>query len=412
MTRTLLLSVLLVFASAPVLAQSSTTVQGSGTPNTIPQFSSSTTLASSAIFQDPNTGYVGINTTATDATLTVGPTPGDRNAILHLNAGGGAEIMFTGGCCGYHNFQFGHWGWGISLLDTTTQTQIFGTYPDGRALFGPPVSWLGPNDRISSIGGIVVDQNDDNADDMYYNIRAGNTPISPDFSLGLQFGTSSGEGIASPRGDGAPNLNGLDFYTGFNKRMSINQAGNVGIGTQTPQSALEVHGNIAITSQSGGSIIFQDGTVQSTAYTGTCTATGGDYAESIDVDGPKADYEPGDILVIDPQNPGHFLRSTSAYSTLVAGIYSTKPGYVGRRQQTNPSLASAEVPMAMVGIVPTKVTSENGPIHTGDLLVTASKAGYAMKGTDHDRMTGAILGKALGDLKTHEGVIEVLVSLQ
>lgn len=66
----------------------------------------------------------------------------------------------------------------------------------------------------------------------------------------------------------------------------------------------------------------------------------------------------------------------------------------------------------MVGIVPTKVSAENGPIHRGDLLVTSSTAGYAMKGTDRSRMVGAVVGKAMGSLESEAGVIEVLVSLQ
>ena len=109
-------------------------------------------------------------------------------------------------------------------------------------------------------------------------------------------------------------------------RMHIDQSGNVGIGTTSPGSKLEVNGGVTLTSGSGASITFADGTTQSTAYTGTCTATGGDYAESVDVSGEKSGYEPGDVMVIDPANPEHFLLSSEPYSTLVAGIYSTKPG--------------------------------------------------------------------------------------
>jgi hypothetical protein len=68
--------------------------------------------------------------------------------------------------------------------------------------------------------------------------------------------------------------------------------------------------------------------------------------------------------------------------------------------------------MAMVGIVPTRVTAENGPIRKGDLLVTSSKSGFAMKGTDRSRMLGAVIGKAMGTLDSGTGVIEVLVTLQ
>jgi hypothetical protein len=77
----------------------------------------------------------------------------------------------------------------------------------------------------------------------------------------------------------------------------------------------------------------------------------------------------------------------------------------------DPRLAD-EIPLAIVGIVPCKVTTENGPIAAGDLLVTSSLPGHAMKGTDRTRMVGAIIGKAFEPLEQGEGIIQVLVTLQ
>jgi hypothetical protein len=184
-------------------------------------------------------------------------------------------------------------------------------------------------------------------------------------------------------------------------------AGKIGIGTASPGQKLEVNGSIKLTAGSGGSIIFPDGSVQSVAANGIC---GGDYAESIDVTGDRTAYAPGDLLVLDPEHPGKFLKSAEPYSTSVSGIYSTKPGMVGRRQL--PPKSDAELPMAVIGIVPAKVSNENGPVKVGDLLVSSSTAGYAMKGTDRSRMLGAVIGKAMGTLDSDKGVIEVLVTLQ
>ena len=64
------------------------------------------------------------------------------------------------------------------------------------------------------------------------------------------------------------------------------------------------------------------------------------------------------------------------------------------------------------GIVPCKVSAENGAIQPGDLLVASSIPGHAMKGTDRSRMLGAVVGKALEPLNEGRGVIQVLVSLQ
>jgi uncharacterized cupin superfamily protein len=90
--------------------------------------------------------------------------------------------------------------------------------------------------------------------------------------------------------------------------MRVQGNGNVGIGTTTPGSPLEVFGNIAITAKSGGSITYQDGSVQSVAWNGVLQ--GGDYAESVDVSGDRAEYEPGDVLVVDPNADGRFVKSS------------------------------------------------------------------------------------------------------
>lgn len=193
-------------------------------------------------------------------------------------------------------------------------------------------------------------------------------------------------------------------------RMTLTDNGNVGIGTTSPGAKLEVDGNLKLTSGSGASITFADGTTQSTAYTGV--VCGGDYAESVDVSGSRNNYEPGDVLVIGEEAGSDVVKSANPYSTLVVGVYSTKPGMVGRRQATDAKTSTTEVPMAMIGIVPTKVSAENGPIRRGDLLVTSSTVGYAMKGTDRSRLTGAVIGKALGTLDSGTGVIEVVVTLQ
>jgi hypothetical protein len=209
---------------------------------------------------------------------------------------------------------------------------------------------------------------------------------------------------------------GIGFYTNNSvkdeARMFINSSGNVGIGTTNPGATLEVNGTAKIDtslSVGAGGITFsgQAGT-QTTPWTGVLC--GGDYAEAVNAKGSKKTYEPGDVLVIGDGDDGEVQKSAEPYSTMVSGIFATKPGVIGRRQSLVKD--ADEIPMAMVGIVPTKVTAENGPIHRGDLLVTSSTAGFAMKGTDRERMLGAVIGKAMGSLDSGTGVIEVLVTLQ
>jgi len=193
---------------------------------------------------------------------------------------------------------------------------------------------------------------------------------------------------------------GCNGSTGF----FVNPFGNVGIGTTAPAYSLDVAG--VARAQQG--VIYPDGNKQTTAWTGVLC--GGDYAEDMRANGGKARYEPGDVLVLTEDGKQDVAMSSQPYSTMVAGIYATKPGVVGRRDLVAQS--TENIPMAMIGVVPTKVSAENGPIHRGDLLVTSSTNGYAMKGTDRNRMLGAVIGKAMGSLDTGTGVIEVLVTLQ
>jgi len=130
------------------------------------------------------------------------------------------------------------------------------------------------------------------------------------------------------------------------------------------------------------------------------------------VTGDRTKYAAGDLLVIDPTASRHLALAQQPYSTLVAGIYSTKPGMLGSTRTADEPAAKDEVPLAVVGIVPCKVTTENGAIQVGDLLVTSSIPGHAMKGTDRTKMLGAVVGKALEPLQQGTGVLLVLVTLQ
>ncbi len=139
---------------------------------------------------------------------------------------------------------------------------------------------------------------------------------------------------------------------------------------------------------------------------------GADFAESLEPLGQKDTYQPGDVLVIDPSRSRAVALAVEAYSTRVAGIYSTKPGLLATPYTMDDPRLAKEIPMAVMGIVPCKVSAENGPIERGDLLVTSSTPGHAMKGTDRGRMLGAVVGKALEPLSAGKGVIQVLVTLQ
>jgi hypothetical protein len=60
--------------------------------------------------------------------------------------------------------------------------------------------------------------------------------------IDLTFGLNAGEGMSSSRTAG-PNQYGIDLYTDFARRISIEQHGNVGIGTTSPDNLLTVNGS-------------------------------------------------------------------------------------------------------------------------------------------------------------------------
>jgi len=134
--------------------------------------------------------------------------------------------------------------------------------------------------------------------------------------------------------------------------MRLDQYGNVGIGTALPGAKLGVSGSVKL-SGNGASMTYADATVQSTAWTGILS--GGDYAESVDITGERSAFEPGDLLMIDPKVHGRFQKSSGPYSAMISGVYATKPGVTGRRQPRSKPQED-EAPMAMLGIVPTKVS--------------------------------------------------------
>ena len=150
-----------------------------------------------------------------------------------------------------------------------------------------------------------------------------------------------------------------------------------------------------------------------------------DFAEMIRVSHGAASVEAGDLMVIDPTGERSIVKSTSARSTLVAGVYSTKPGFVGSEREGDVLEVSGErkeldlddmaelydeIPMAVVGIVPVKASAENGAIRPGDLLVSSNTPGHVM--ADATAPNGTVVGKALSSLDSGTGVIKMLVTLQ
>jgi len=129
-----------------------------------------------------------------------------------------------------------------------------------------------------------------------------------------------------------------------------------------------------------------------------------DFAEMLPA---SQELEPGEVLVVGPD--GNLERSSQAYQAAVVGVYSTRPSYLGNSQKLG---QEGYVPLAIAGIAPVKVSAENGPIQPGDLLVSASIPGHAMRCQGVETCFGRAIGKAMQPLTSGEGVILVLIILQ
>jgi hypothetical protein len=148
-------------------------------------------------------------------------------------------------------------------------------------------------------------------------------------------------------------------------------------------------------------------------FNGGTQVGGADVAEFFDVEGHRSEYEPGDVLIISQTSDRKAEKSSSAYSTLVAGVYATKPGVALTEKNAEQDALEKMVPMGVIGVIPTKVCLEGGVIMRGDLLVTSSIAGVAMKADPKKVQVGQVLGKALQSYNEKGvGKINVLVSIK
>jgi len=123
--------------------------------------------------------------------------------------------------------------------------------------------------------------------------------------------------------------------------------------------------------------------------------------------------EPGTVVVIDENHPGHLKVSDLPYDRKVAGIVSGAGGVdVGLLMKQSGTVADGTIPVSVTGRVFCHADTTGGAIVPGDLLTTSTIPGYAMKVSDYSRAQGAIVGKAMSPLKDGKGLVLVLVALQ
>lgn len=138
--------------------------------------------------------------------------------------------------------------------------------------------------------------------------------------------------------------------------------------------------------------------------------TGADLAEKF----PTTDsVEPGMVVEIDPDTPGHLRKAQGAYNRRVVGVVAGANGLSKGIVLGNLEGSENHTPIAMSGRVWVYADATERAIEPGDFLTTADKPGYAMAADDLAKAQGAIIGKAMTRLeKGQTGMVLVVVNLQ
>lgn len=149
-------------------------------------------------------------------------------------------------------------------------------------------------------------------------------------------------------------------------------------------------------------------TIHLDGQTGDINLQNADCAEEFDIF--DENIEPGTVMVIDSNVK--LTPCNNSYDKKVAGVVSGagkyKSGIILDKQLKN----CKRIPIALLGKVYCKVDASYSAIEQGDLLTSSDTLGHAMKAVDRSKSFGTIIGKALKSLRSGQGLIPILVSLQ
>ncbi len=256
----------------------------------------------------------------------------------------------------------------------------------GTGIYVDDVQAMGLWVRVARQHGVYVDH----ADDSGVWVAAANN-----YGVHAQGGTDDS-------GDYGGHFEG---YNGVYGQASVGVGGRFGSTTGNILEGYGSQGALAFKVDNSGNV-YADGTYSSPAA---------DFAEMLPgVEG----LEPGDVVAVGPD--GTVCLASADDPQALVGVYSTEPAFVGGSGAQGPDAQTANIPVAIMGIVPVKVSAENGPIRPNDSLTVSSIPGYAAKaeplfvldGGEAVYAGGEILGRALEGLDSGQGVIQVIIQLR
>ena len=245
---------------------------------------------------------------------------------------------------------------------------------------------------VDSSGGIIANTVQDT--DITFKVNDGGTTTT----VMTIDGSASNIGIGTATPSTKLEVSGTTTSTAFAGPLTGNVTGNITSSGANSMTTLTMGGNLtskAILPDADAS--YDIGTTSKGYNTVYAKATSAQYADLAEIYESDAEYDVGTVVVFGGEK--EITQSIIGNDTSVAGVISENPAYLMNS-------GAAGLPVALVGKVKCKVA---GHINKGDMLSThASLNGVAKKA--HDPAPGTIIGKALEDYDSTEiGVINIVV---
>jgi hypothetical protein len=139
---------------------------------------------------------------------------------------------------------------------------------------------------------------------------------------------------------------------------------------------------------------------------GSWQGSGADYAEYFPKANAKEEMQPGDVIAMSSDTDYAVEKANASKKQLVIGVYSSNPVVVGNSSAEGGPDNSIIV--GLMGVVSTRVCTENGPIKIGDFVTTSSLEGVAAKAVS----SGMVIGRAMENYNgASTGMIKVMVDV-
>jgi hypothetical protein len=306
----------------------------------------------------------------------------------------------------------GQYAAGVYGENTGQGFGVWGKSPISAGVAGESTNWYGVYGKSTAQAGVVGESS--GFDGVRGTTTAANRAgvkgaVAAANATGVWGDSESGSGVVGiSNGLYAAGVYGENTGGGFGVRgKSPNSAGVVGEST----TWAGVYGE---TAAAGVAAVWGKNKASGLAgrFDGSVQITGGaDLAERFQIRG-DVPVEPGTLMVIDAESPGHLTSSRRAYDSRVAGVASgaggVKPGLTLHQE----GVMEGDTEVAIAGRVYVKAEAQSAPIRPGDLLTTSDLPGHAMAATNRERAYGAVIGKAMTGLESGTGLVLVLVNLQ